>query len=672
MNQDQAKQRINDLSKQLHEHNYQYYIQDNPSITDREFDVLLVELQQLEEQYPLLALDNSPTKRVGGGISKNFQTVVHQYPMMSLGNSYSIEDLQDFENRIQKVIEQKVIFTAELKYDGVAIGLRYKNGNLVQAITRGDGTQGDDVTENVKTIKSIPLQLRGNYPDEFEIRGEIFMSKLAFEELNRQKSESGEALMANPRNTASGTLKMQDSKVVSDRNLDCFLYHTLGKNLPFQSHFENLMAAQDWGFKVPSPDKKYIQKCDSIEEVFEFIKYWNEQRQFLPFEVDGVVVKVNDYHQQEELGFTAKSPRWAIAYKFETERVATQLLSVDYQVGRTGAITPVANLQPVSLLGTTVKRASLHNEDFIQKLDLHFGDEVFVEKGGEIIPKVVGVNLENRIANALPLEHLKCCPECGGVLERKEGEVNYYCINESACPPQITGRVQHFISRKAMNIDGLGDETIQQLFQANLVKNYADLYDLQFEQLIPLERMAEKSVNNLLNGLKDSVNVPFPQVLFAIGIRFVGQTVAKKLATYFKNIYALQAATFEELIAVDEIGDKIAQSILEYFSKPETLALIQRLKSAGLQFELAESTERIIENESITGKSFVVSGVFESFSRDELKNLIEQHGGKNLSSISKTTDYVLAGDNMGPSKKEKAEKLGVKIISEADFKRMIG
>jgi len=592
--------------------------------------------------------------------------------MLSLGNSYSQDDLLDFETRVKKIIEDEgVVYTAELKYDGVAIGLRYKDGKLIQAVTRGDGTQGDDVTTNVRTIKSIPLQLQGNYPAEFEIRGEIFMSKKAFEALNVQKAEAGEALMANPRNTASGTLKMQNSKVVAERNLDCILYHMIGDDLPFDTHFENLKVAASWGFKMPTLENKYIKKCLNLKEVFDFIDYWDAERNFLGFEVDGVVIKVNSYPQQQELGFTAKSPRWAIAYKFETERASTKLLSVDYQIGRTGSVTPVANLFPVQLLGTTVKRASLHNEDFIEGLGLHFDDEVYVEKGGEIIPKVVGVNEEVRVKNAAEVHHIKECPECKSALERKEGEANYYCLNQVGCPPQITGKIQHFIARKAMDVDGLGDETIEQLFSAGLVRNVADLYDLKGEQLLPLERMAEKSVNNLILGLIDSKKVPFSRVLFALGIRFVGQTVAKKLAVAFKSLSALKVATIEELVAVDEIGEVIAASVVDYFNREENLRIVERLAEKGLQFELLESEVLKTEEGVLTGKSLVVSGVFINFSRDELKSLIEKHGGKNVSGISKSTSYVVAGDKMGPSKKIKAEKLGVKVISEEGFVALV-
>ncbi len=662
--------RIEELRNLLNNYNYQYYVLDQSPVSDREFDALMQELVDLEKKFPQYANENSPSKRVGGTITKNFPTVVHQYPMLSLGNSYSKEDLIDFENRIKKISNSPFTYTCELKYDGVAIGLRYVNGKFVQAVTRGDGVQGDEVTENVKTIKSVPLVLQGNFPPQFEIRGEIFMPTKAFNDLNTERAEIGEPLMANPRNTASGTLKMQDSRVVAKRNLDCFMYNVLGEDLVFNSHLEALENAKTWGFKVPDIQKKYIAHCKNIEEVLDFINYWEKHRINLPFDIDGAVVKVNEYDVQEELGFTAKSPRWAIAYKFETERVSTILENVVYQVGRTGAITPVACLQPVSILGTTVKRASLHNQDFIDNLNLHLGDEVYVEKGGEIIPKVVGVNEEKRAVEAKKVQYIYNCPECGSELHRKEGEANHYCLNDRACPPQIIGKMQHFISRKAMNIAGLGSETVVLLYQKNLVKDIADLYEMDFKLLFGIERMAEKSINNLILGLQDSKNVPFDRVLYALGIRFVGATVAKKLATHFKSLQAIQNASFEELIAVDEIGDKIAESIVAFFQDEYNLQIIQRLQNQGLQFELA-AEENKVERDLFKGASFVVSGVFSSFSRDELKEKIEALGGKNVSAISAKTNYVLAGENMGPSKLEKAQKLNITILSEQDFLNMI-
>ena len=671
----EAEQKINQLSKELHEHNHRYYLLDAPIISDQSFDELLNELQKLEDAFPELALENSPTKRVGGGITKNFKTVEHRYPMLSLGNSYSKEDLIDFEKRIKKItVESEVEYTAELKYDGVAIGLLYEKGELVQAVTRGDGTHGDDVTTNVRTIKSVPLRLSGQYPEEFEIRGEIFMPKKAFKALNDEKSQAGLALMANPRNTASGTLKMQNSKVVAERNLDCIFYHMIGNDLPFNNHFDNLIAASSWGFKMPTLANQYIKKCPDMEGVFDFIEYWDAARDNLDFEVDGVVVKVNSYKSQDLLGFTSKSPRWAIAFKFETERVCTKLLSITYQVGRTGAVTPVANLEPVSLLGTTVKRASLHNEDFIAALGLHFNDEVYVEKGGEIIPKVVAVNKEVRLKDAQVITHLNICPECQSDLERSAGEANYYCTNESSCPPQITGKIQHFISRKAMDVDGLGSETVEQLFAAGLIRDVADLYDLTGVQLLPLERMAEKSVNKLILGLIQSKQVKFSRVLYALGIRFVGHTVAKKLATHFHSMEALSMAQHEELMAVDEIGEVIATSVRAYFDSREHQLLLRRLKKSGLQFCLSEDEMKSNEQKEgglLAGMSVVVSGVFQGFSRDQLKQMIEQNGGKNVSAISKSTSYLLTGDKVGPSKMAKAQKLGVVTISEKDFLEML-
>lgn len=668
-----ARKRIEVLSDELRAHNHNYYVLSNPTISDFQFDKMLEELQGLEEQFPEFALETSPTKRVGGAITKDFETVTHKYRMLSLSNSYSKEDLIDFENRIQKLIEEEVEYVCELKYDGVAIGLRYVNGELIQAVTRGDGTQGDDVTNNVKTIRSIPLKLKGDYPEEFEIRGEIFLPLAAFEKLNEEKAKAGEPLMANPRNTASGTLKMQSSKIVASRGLDCYLYYMLGENLPEKTHLGNLIKAGEWGFKVPQVAERMIEKTNSIDGILDFINHWDEKRKDLPFEVDGIVIKVNSYEKQDRLGFTSKSPRWAIAYKFETEQAVTTLNSVAYQVGRTGAVTPVANLEPVSLLGTTVKRASLHNKDQIEKLDLHIGDQVFVEKGGEIIPKVVGVNLASRPDSAEAVKYIENCPECNTELIRKEGEANHYCPNENGCPPQITGKIEHFISRKAMNIDGLGGETVEQFFKAGLINNIADLYDLEQNALrmLQLERMADKSVNKIIKGVRESLSIPFEQVLFAIGIRFVGSTVAKTLAKNFKNIENLKNATLDDLVAVDEIGDKIAESVQEFFVDEKNLEIIERLKSAGVQMAIIESEEDANLDKVLEGKSIVVSGVFQKFSRDELKKTIEKYGGKNVGSISKKTSFIVAGDKMGPSKLEKAEKLGVQLVSEDEFLEMI-
>lgn len=671
MTASEVKEKIQQLTQEITQHNYNYYVLSNPTVSDYDFDMMLEQLIKLEQEYPEFADENSPTKRVGGEVTKEFETVKHKYPMLSLGNSYSKEEIADFETRIKKLVDGEIEYVCELKYDGVAIGITYVNGKLTRALTRGDGTQGDDITTNVKTIKSIPLQLMGNdFPNEFEIRGEIFLPKNVFEELNREREEIGEQLYANARNTASGTIKMQDSAVVAQRKLDSYLYFVLGENLPFKTHYESIETAGKWGFKVPSVKDNFIKKCKNIDEIFDFINYWDKKRNELNFDIDGVVIKVNNYRQQEEMGFTAKSPKWAIAYKFKAEQVKTKLLEITYQVGRTGAITPVANLQPVLLAGTMVKRASLHNADQIEKLDIRVGDWVFVEKGGEIIPKIVGVEATQRDIFSQPTQYITHCPECNTKLERTEGDAKHFCPNEWGCPPQIKGKMQHFISRKAMNIDGLGEETIEQLYNAGLVKNILDLYHLTKEQLLPLERLAEKSVNNLLKGLEDSKKVPFERVLFAIGIRYVGETVAKKLARHFKNIDAIIQASFEELIAADEIGDKIAESIIQFFSVEENEQMIMELKNKGLQFSLSEQQ---LENTSdkLAGLTFVVSGVFSLFSRDELKNLIEQNGGKVSGSISKKTNYIVAGENMGPSKLEKATELGVAIIDEQQFSGMI-
>jgi DNA ligase (NAD+) len=666
----QAQEKIEELSEQIRKHNYDYYMNDSPQIPDYDFDQLLEELQHLEKEYPQFAEENSPTKRVGGAITKNFETVVHRYPMLSLSNSYNREDLIDFDQRVQKLAGKKVEYTCELKYDGVAIGIQYKNGQLFRAVTRGDGSKGDDITENVKTIRAVPLKLTGDYPDEFEIRGELFYPLSVFKALNKSREAAGEDRLANPRNAASGTLKMQDSKVVASRKLDCYLYYVLGENLPFKSHEENLDAAASWGFKVPKKSDKLFATYQSIEEIFEFIEHWSVARNHLNFEIDGIVIKVNDYYLQEELGYTAKSPRWAIAYKFKAEQVETLLNKITYQVGRTGAITPVANLDPILLAGTTVKRASLHNADQIAKLDIREGDLVQVEKGGEIIPKVVGVNLEERPVTSEPTKYISQCPECETELIRIEGEAKHYCPNETGCPTQIKGKITHFISRKAMDIDGLGEETIEQLFAVGLIYNYADLYTLIEADLLKLERMAQKSVSNLLQGVKNSNQIPFERVLFALGIRYVGETVSKKLAKYFKSMDAILNASLEELVAVDEIGEKIAESLYFFLQKEEQIELINRLKSYGLQFEIVEQESTQIST-IFEGKAFVVSGVFETYSRNELKKAIEDYGGKNVGSISKKTDYLVAGDKMGPAKKEKAESLGVSILSEQEFIEML-
>ncbi|MFM7023830.1 MAG: NAD-dependent DNA ligase LigA [Flavobacteriales bacterium] len=671
MTPEAAQQRIAALSQELEEHNHRYYILSSPTISDYDFDMLLKELQQLEEQFPELALENSPTKRVGGGITKEFVTVKHKYPMLSLSNSYSREELIDFENRLRKLTTAEPEYACELKYDGVALGITYKNGELVQAVTRGDGVQGDDITANVRTIRSVPLKLKGNYPAEFEIRGEVFLPHKAFEKINEEKREAGEQLAANPRNTASGTLKMQDSGVVAKRGLDCYLYSLLGENLPFDNHFDSLKAAGEWGFKVPSADNRFLMKTSTIDGILEFINYWNEERKNLPFDVDGVVIKVNQFSIQRQLGTTAKSPRWAIAYKFQTERACTKLHKVTYQVGRTGAITPVANLEPVLLLGTTVKRASLHNADIVENLDVREGDYVYVEKGGEIIPKIVGVDLAQRSVDSQPLQYITHCPECATALVRREGEAQHYCPNEAGCPPQIKGKMYHYISRKAMNIDGLGEETIDQLYDSGLIRTIADIYNLTFDQVVKMERMAEKSANNLLAGIEASKSIPFERVLFALGVRHVGETVAKKLAVHFKNIDALMVASSEELALVEDVGEKIAISVKEYFSNSENVELIQKLKTAGLLFEAVEVVREGGSN-ILEGKSIVVSGVFKNFSRDSIKAEVEKHGGKNVGSISAKTSFVLAGENMGPEKLKKAEKLRVPVVSEEEFVAMIG
>ena len=661
------QQSIDNLREELNLHNHNYYVLDKPTISDFDFDLKLKQLQDLENQSPEFFDENSPTQRVGGTITKNFQTIAHDYRMYSLDNSYSKDDLLDWENRIQKVLGNvKLQYTCELKYDGASISITYENGKLKRAVTRGDGFQGDDVTNNIKTIKSIPLNLKGDFPDKFDIRGEIILPFAGFEKMNQELIEIGETPYSNPRNTASGSLKLQDSAEVAKRPLECLLYFLIGNNLPFQSQFEGLTTARNWGFKVP----KEAKLSNDLQEVFEFIDYWDIHRHNLPYETDGVVVKVNAFQHQDELGFTAKSPRWAMAYKFKSQQVFTQLNAITYQVGRTGAITPVANLEPVQLAGTIVKRASLHNADQIEKLDIRVNDTVFVEKGGEIIPKIIAVDLSKRPAETEPTHYITHCPECQAKLVRSEGEANHYCPNFYGCPPQIIGRIQHYISRKAMDIEGLGGETVALLFNNGLVKNYADLYELTVEQILPLERMAQKSAENLVNGVQNSKNIPFESVLFALGIRFVGETVAKKLAKHYKIIDALRNATLMDLILVDEIGERIAQSVIEFFENQENIAIIEKLKSHGIQFEIIEKINPNATNK-LEGKTFVVSGVFEQFSRDDLKIAIEDNGGKNASSISAKTDFVLAGDNMGPAELEKANKLGVKIISEVDFVNML-
>lgn len=659
--------KIQELRKELREHNYSYYVLDNPTISDFEFDAKLEELQELEVQYPQFFDANSPTLRVGGTITKNFATVVHDHRMYSLDNSYSKKDLEDWEKRIQRNLGNiPVEFTCELKYDGASISITYENGQLVKAVTRGDGIQGDDVTNNIKTIKSVPLQLKGNYPVKFDIRGEIVLPFDGFIKMNEERMANGEEPYMNPRNTASGSLKLQDSSLVAQRPLECLLYGVVGRNLGVDTQFQLLEKAREWGFKVPIAAKL----CKTTHEVMAFIAEWDLKRHELPYETDGVVVKVNSLQNQIELGYTAKSPRWAMAYKFKAEQVYTALREITFQVGRTGAITPVANLEPVLLAGTTVKRASLHNADQIEKLDIRVGDTVLVEKGGEIIPKIIAVDVTKRLTESQPLHYITHCPECGTELTRKKGDAKHYCPNTYECPPQITGRIQHFISRKAMDIAGLGGETVELLFKEGLINDYADLYTLTKEDILPLERMAERSAENLLEGVATSINVPFERVLFALGIRYVGETVAKKLAKAYKSIDALQEASLEHLIAVDEIGERIAQSVIDFFANEKNLDAIARLRIYGIQLELSEEKMKN-QTETLAGNTFVVSGVFEFMGRDELKKKIEDNGGKVASSISSKTNYLIAGDKMGPSKRTKAESLGVSIISENDFLNMI-
>ncbi|MBB4035955.1 DNA ligase (NAD+) [Dysgonomonas hofstadii] len=662
----QIKQRIDALREELNKHNYDYYILYTPTISDYEFDMKLKELSDLEASHPEFFDPNSPTQRVGSDINKSFRQVLHKYPMLSLGNTYTKEEVVDFYNRVQKGLNDEFEIVCELKYDGTSISLTYINGELAQAITRGDGVQGDDVTANVRTIRSIPLKLRGNdYPPEFEIRGEILMPWSVFEALNKEREEQEEALFANPRNAGSGTLKQQDPKIVASRKLDSYLYYMLGEHLPTDGHYENLMKAKEWGFKISDATKK----CKTLDEIFDFIAHWDVERKNLPVATDGIVLKVNSLTQQRNLGYTSKFPRWAIAYKFQAEKAITTLESVSYQVGRTGAVTPVANLKPVKLSGTTVKRASLYNEDYINQLDLHINDQVYVEKGGEIIPKITGVETSKRGMFDEKVVFTQTCPECGTPLIKEEGEAIYYCPNETGCPPQIKGRIEHFCTRKAMNI-GSGPETVELLYNAGMIKTVADLYSLRWQDVSRLERWAEKSAKNLEDSIQASVAVPYPRVLYALGIRYVGETVAKKLATAFTSIDKLKEASQEELTQVDEIGGRIAQSIVKYFGDAKNTEVIDRLKDVGIQFELSEDI-LAQRTDKLQGLTIVISGTFEKHSRDEYKTMIEQNGGKNSGSISAKTSYVLAGDNMGPAKLEKAEKLGVRIINEDDFLKMI-
>ena len=660
-------ERIYQLREELHTHNYNYYVLNSPVISDIEFDHMMRELQDLEAKYPETYDENSPTMRVGSDINKDFVQVEHRYPMLSLGNTYSEEEVTDFYERVRKSLNEDFEICCEMKFDGTSISLTYENGKLVRAVTRGDGVKGDDVTNNVKTIRTIPLVLKGdNYPKEFEIRGEILMPWEVFEKLNKEREAREEPLFANPRNAASGTLKLQNSSVVASRKLDAYLYYLLGDNLPCDGHYENLQEARKWGFKISDTTRK----VKTLQEVFDFIKYWDTERKNLPVATDGIVLKVNSIRQQKNLGYTAKSPRWAIAYKFQAEKALTKLQKVTYQVGRTGTITPVANLDPVQLSGTIVKRASLHNADIIESLDLHEGDMVYVEKGGEIIPKVTGVDIASRTPDSMPVKFITHCPECGEPLTRFDDEAAHYCTNEDSCPPQIKGKIEHFISRKAMNIEGLGPETVDLFYQEGMIGNAADLYNLREQDIARLERFGEKSAQNIMAGLEASRQVSFERVLFALGIRFVGETVAKKLARSIKNIDTLMSATKEELMAIDEIGEKIAESIIHFFSSEKNRELVARLKAAGLKMEM-EAEETAAVSNILEGQSIVISGVFAVHSRDEYKDIIEKHGGKNVGSISKKTSFILAGENMGPSKLEKAQKLGIKIMDEKEFLELI-
>lgn len=679
MDQNSARTRIKELTDRLNEHNYRYYVLAQPVISDYDFDMLLEELTRLEKEFPEFAVPDSPTKRVGGEVTKEFKPVKHKYPMLSLSNTYSEQEIRDFENRIKKIVDSPVEYICELKYDGVSISLTYVNGSLVRAVTRGDGVQGDNVTTNVKTIRTIPLKLHGDYPAEFEMRGEIYLPRAEFIQLNKQRNENGEEPFANPRNSAAGSLKIQKSSEVAKRKLNCVLYSLLGNDLPFNNHYDNLMKAKEWGFSVPV----YIAKCRDIGGIMEFISEWDTGRATLPFEIDGVVVKVNDYSQQDELGFTAKSPRWAIAYKFKAERVATRLNKVTYQVGRTGAVTPVANLAPVLLAGTVVKRASLHNADIIQALDVREGDVVYVEKGGEIIPKIVGVDESARKADSVKLNFIGECPECKTKLVRTVGEAAWYCPNEEGCPPQIKGRIEHFISRNAMDIDSLGEGKVEMLYDKKRIGDISDLYYLTYEQLLGLEKIIEaegdkkekklsfkeKTVSNILKGIEASKQVPFERVLYALGIRYVGQTVAKKLAKHYRNIEALKNAQIQDLIGVEEIGEKIAGSVVRYFSNEKNLSVIQRLKEKGVRLEMEQ--EQMHVSDKLKGKTIVASGKLEHFSREEIKEEIEKHGGKAASSVSSKTDFLLAGENIGPNKLEKARELGIPVITEGEFMEMI-
>jgi DNA ligase (NAD+) len=667
MKRSEAKERIEKLRLEIEEHNHKYYVLNHPDISDFEYDLLLSELDTLEKRFPEFIVADSPTQRVGSDIIEEFVQFEHRYPMLSLGNTYSEEELRDFDTRIKKVTTEPFEYVCELKFDGVSISITYRNGVLFRALTRGDGTRGDDVTSNVKTIRNIPLRIQDKpVPSEFIIRGEILLPRAVFNKMNEEKIKSGYAPFANPRNAASGTIKLLDPKIVASRSLECFVYFLLSEDLPAKNHFDNLKKASEWGFRVPES----LKKCNNINEVMEFITSWESERKNLPFDTDGVVIKVNSLRLQQELGYTAKSPRWAIAYKYKAEEALTRLLSVTFQVGRTGTVTPVANLEPVFLSGSTVKRATLHNADQIDLLDLHLNDMVFIEKGGEIIPKITGVDHSFRNEKSTKIAFITHCPECGTELIRNEGEANHFCPNYLHCPPQLKGRIEHFISRKAMNIDGLGEETVDLLFSSNLIRNYADLYDLKPEQLIPLERLGEKSVTNILKNIAGSVGIPYHRVLFALGIRHVGETVAKTLAGKFRSIDELINATPDQLTGVTEIGPKIAASIVTYFSDRENLELIERLRSYGIK--LSSEKDISVAGNALMGKTIVISGVFVKHSRDEYKELIEKHGGKNSSSVSGSTSFILSGENMGESKKEKAMALGVPLINENEFLQIIG
>lgn len=664
MTQSKDIQRMRELEQYLEQCNYQYYVENNPTISDFEFDALLRELQDLEAKYPDEADPNSPTRRVGSDLTSEFESVEHRYAMQSLANTYSSEDLGEWIDRITREVSD-VEFVCELKFDGTAISLCYENGVLQRAVTRGDGKRGDDVTNNVRTIGSVPMKLRGEgYPAVFEIRGEIYMPYASFDRLNREREAAGETPMANPRNAAAGTLKQQSSQVVARRGLDCTLYHIAGDNLPFATHIENLEAARTWGFKV----SEHMKVCRSRQEIEAFIAYWDTERKNLPFATDGIVIKVNSYAQQRTLGSTAKAPRWAVAYKFQAERALTRLVSVDFQVGRTGAITPVANLEPVQLAGTVVKRASIHNADQIAALDIRLGDMVYVEKGGEIIPKITEVELSERPADSKPFEYITHCPECGSELVRYEGEAKHFCPNSSECKPQIIGRIVHFVSRKAMDIEGLGGETIELLWENGMLKDIADIYDLNPQQLAALPRLGDKSAANILDGVRASKSVPFERVLFALGIRFVGETTAKYIATHFRTLDAIAAATVEELSEAEEVGSKIAVAITEYFADEHNRSIVERLKNAGLKFEIEEKQR---SSNALEGKSVVISGKFVGRSRDDMKALVEEHGGRNLAAVSANVDFIVAGENMGPAKRQKAEKLGVTILNEEEFMALI-